>query len=455
MLAYDFDGTQANLVTFSTPNTFNNVKTGELQFISNETTWLHDWVKWVAGFYYYKSDGGYDPLDIRVAGTPGLNPSGLLFGLIPPVNTQQILNGILPSSITPLTGPGVDVLVDGVLETHSYSAFTQETVSITDRLDLILGGRWQKENRYLIQQHNDLENPLNQFDGSPVTSGETLLFSFSQPKQYEYNFSPKISLSYKFGDDSLVYATWSKGFKSGSYNIAFVYTAPQYVKPERARSFEIGSKFNLLDRNLHVNAALFTETITNKQEQYVSLQNGGAVSVQNAASARSRGVEADLQWIALPVLDPDLLVSASATYLDASYLSFPGAAGFDPTTGLFSTAFDFTGHQISETAKWTANTGLGQTFHGRWGTTEARVDGYYRSGIYFTAQNASFAQQAAYFTLGAGIGQFYEPWKVRLSLFGANLTGTRYQIGAIPLDFGVLSTLAPPRTFGVSVKWEY
>src|SRR5262249_20216578 len=158
-------------------------------------------------------------------------------------------------------------------------------------LDLILGGRWQKENRYLIQQHNGLENPLNQFDGSAIAAGEVPLFFFSQPKQYEYNFSPKISLSYKLGEDSLVYSTWSKGFKSVSYNIALVYTAPQYVKPERARSFEVGAKINLLDHNLHVNAAVFTETITNKQEQYVSLQNGGAVSVQNAASARNRGIE--------------------------------------------------------------------------------------------------------------------------------------------------------------------
>src|SRR3546814_1592641 len=87
----------------------------------------------------------------------------------------------------------------------------------------------------------------------------------------------------------MIYASWSKGFKSATYNIVNIYEAPDYVKPEEVTQYELGFKSKWLGGDLRFNAAVFQITINDLQSGFVSLLAGGSVTLENAGQARIRG----------------------------------------------------------------------------------------------------------------------------------------------------------------------
>ena len=67
-------------------------------------------------------------------------------------------------------------------------------------------------------------------------------------------FTPRIALDYQVTPDVLLYASWSKGFKAGTYNLG---TLDNGVNPENISAFEAGVKSSFLDRRLRLNLAGF------------------------------------------------------------------------------------------------------------------------------------------------------------------------------------------------------
>src|SRR3546814_16367357 len=99
----------------------------------------------------------------------------------------------------------------------------------------------------------------------------------------------------------MIYASWSKGFKSATYNIVNIYEAPDYVKPEEVTQYELGFKSKWLGGDLRFNAAVFQITINDLQSGFVSLLAGGAVTLENAGQARIRGAELDTTYVQFPM----------------------------------------------------------------------------------------------------------------------------------------------------------
>ncbi|HKY92149.1 MAG TPA: TonB-dependent receptor [Nevskiaceae bacterium] len=440
---YDFDASQMPIASFASPNQYTDQQTGELQFLSNENTWGAEWFRWVAGLYYLESVAGYDPVRLRVAGSvfdlAQFDPllTGL-YSLIPPGLADAI--GFLP-------GPnGVELEIHGLLGTKSKSAFFQGTATLTDWLDLTVGGRYQKEERRLVKADDRVES----LDGGNFT-----ILQFPLEHSSVSNFSPKASLDFHLAEDLLVYASWTRGFKSATYNIVNIYTPPDYVKPETVTAIELGTKSKWLDGTLRFNGAVFQSKIKNFQSTFVSLLAGGAVTFENAGSARIRGVDFDAAWVPFPSFDPGLLVTAGGAYLDAKYTSFKTGSGFDETTGLYFASRDFSGNRIVRTPKWSGNLALSQALDVPGGTLELAADVYYNSGFYFTAQNTPIAEENGYSLLNARVTYAIVPWNLRLTVFGNNIGDTRYDYAVFHNDFGVETTLAAPDTYGVRLNWDF
>jgi iron complex outermembrane receptor protein len=122
------------------------------------------------------------------------------------------------------------------------------------------------------------------------------------------------TLSYKFDPDRMVYFTFSTGFRPGGVNRVYDSAIHQIYPPYRSdelKNYELGWKTQWFDETLRFNGALFWEEWNNFQFSY--LGPNSVTVVQNAASARSRGVEGNLEWAATS----KLLVTGSATFLDA------------------------------------------------------------------------------------------------------------------------------------------
>src|SRR3546814_17135411 len=84
--------------------------------------------------------------------------------------------------------------------------------------------------------------------------------TISLPGQKRFNsFTPRVALDYQVTPDMLLYASWSKGFKSGTYNLG---TLGNPVNPEQVSAFEGGIKSTLFDRRLRLNVPGFSYAYT-------------------------------------------------------------------------------------------------------------------------------------------------------------------------------------------------
>ena len=132
--------------------------------------------------------------------------------------------------------------------------------------------------------------------------------------------STRRSLSYKFADDRLVYATYSEGFRPGGINRRG--TVPPY-KPDQLNNYEIGWKTSWLDDRLRINGAVFHQEW--QDFQYSILGPNGLTEVGNAGDADIDGIEVDLNW----AVTSQLGVSAGVAFLD-SELTEPYCAQLGP-----------------------------------------------------------------------------------------------------------------------------
>lgn len=446
---YDFDNSAKDLVSFFSHNAYSKVTTAEFQIASNGGSWMADSLRWIGGLYYLHSLGGYDPITLEVAGSGTPVLSGL--GLLTPEQAAQVLErlpllGNIPG-VTLAPGVGVRVNIHGVLRTNSYSAFLQGDYDVADWLNVTVGGRGQIEDRFLTRQ--DVTLPTQNGD-------EMLLLDYDKPKVTQRNFTPKLSFNFKPADQKLIYLSWSKGYKSGTYNGINIYTPPNYVQPEIVNAYELGVKSEFFGRNLRFNAAVFQNDVKNMQVTFVSLVNGGAITFENAGSARIRGAEFDSLLIPFPNADSGLVVTGGVSFLDSIFTDYRNASGFNENTGFFfNKSGDFTGNRIPRSPKWSGNVAVNQTLPLGNGSLELAADVYYNGGFFYTAQNTDVARQDAYYLLNAHAGYLYDPWKLRVTLFGQNLNNRVYSYAEFTADFGTNVTLAPPRTYGVRLNWDF
>ncbi|MDB5968394.1 MAG: hypothetical protein JWQ90_844 [Hydrocarboniphaga sp.] len=447
--AIDYDATKAPLVSFDADQ-LARVNTQELQIISNATTPGADWFKWIGGLYHIDSYAGFDPVLFSVG-----RDVPVFDDIITTLNDQLGLLG--NTNLLDGLGTRVDIQAQGFLRTKSLAGYAQGTVQLPYDFALTLGGRYQTESREL----QDSKDQLQVSDGVFVP-----LFNFANQKADTSNFSPKVTLDFRPADDVLTYASYQKGFKSGTYNILNIYTPTQYIEPETVTAYELGVKSQLFDHRLQFNAAVFDTEIDNMQVQFISLLSGGAVRFESAKHARIRGAEFDLLWQIAPELLPGLIATANGAYLDAKYTDYPNASGFtDQGIPFGGSGFvlgggvlpgqDFAGNRIVRSPKFSGTGGLSYTFDVGPGTVETGADVYYNSGYFYTAQNLSRAEEPSYATLDARISYLYTPWRLRITAFGKNLTNTLHAINKLPTDIGTWTTYAPPVTYGVRVNWDF
>ncbi|WOJ92198.1 TonB-dependent receptor [Congregibacter variabilis] len=187
-----------------------------------------------------------------------------------------------------------------------YAVFGQLNYALSDRLTLTVGGRYSEETIFA---------DISGFGGG-VSQEQTSEETFT-------DFSPMASIRYDLSDDSSVYATVAKGFKSGGAQVTNDPAVNSY-DPEELWNYEIGYKAEYLDRTLRVNAAAFYMDWTDQQtsQQFSGVDENGDFfifgAVGNADSAESYGVE--LSVTSAPVAG--LVMNLNVGWLQAEYEDF-------------------------------------------------------------------------------------------------------------------------------------
>ncbi|USA44410.1 TonB-dependent receptor [Spongiibacter taiwanensis] len=459
---FDFDGSALPLATFYLPNLYSDNQSAEIQFVSNDESWGSDWLTWTAGAYYFESLQGYDPAFFQLS-VANLDAQLAL--------ANSMLGGAIdiPSEITDVlqavglqadndSGAG-DIYFSGLLKTESLAFYAQATAAINDWLSVTLGARYTDEERTLDKSTSGIGNaqgdyivPIN--DYSP--SGEPKLSTTTR------SLDPKVALEFRpnwdvLGDAPMIYTSYQTATKAAIINVINILPGrpPQVVDEEKMNAFEVGLKTTFFDGMTTLNAAIFHYTIDSPQQQFISFLAGGAVQFENSGEQQQRGFEFDITTPIFPSLVDNLVLSAGALFLDAEYTDYKNASGFSAETGLFEGGNDYSGNQIVKSPDVTGTVSLLKTIEMRGGPLELGVDYYYTSEYSFAPQGTDNVIQEGYGLLGARVSYLYEPWNLRTTLYGKNLTGEDYNIGLFQTDFGTMGARAPQEYYGVRVNWDY
>lgn len=270
-------------------------------------------------------------------------------------------------------------------------------------------------------------------------------------------WTPRLGLRYAVGARANLYATYSKGFKSGSFDASS--PAGPGVVPETVDAYEVG--FKTSSHIFSLNAAAFYYDYKDTQVQATISGAGGSIVTQlfNVPRSRIYGAEAD----ATVRIGDNFDVRAALAYTHARYRSFPFAPGYtaDPTNpatlgGLLfaNVSVNASGKTMVRAPEFTASSTFSyHTSLGGDNTLEATLSPYYSSRVYFTFDNT--LSQKPYVTLDAAVKLTLEK-NITFSVFGRNLTDSIYAIGKSQNALSLLTAgYAMPRTYGVSFGYAF
>lgn len=260
--------------------------------------------------------------------------------------------------------------------------------------------------------------------------------------------------SYAPTADSLLYASYSRGAKSGGLNLTVLPPGVDArVEAEKVDTFEIGLKSQWLNRSLTVNLAAFQSDVRNYQTVVFDSPPGSLITYQYVGTipkVRSRGIEADLSWQASQWFG----LSASATYLDPKYLDYTNAVQA-PENADQGPSQDLTGHRLAGSSKFSYTLGadVSQPLGGGGWIGYAHADFAYRSSFFTTISNSRYSLVNSYGLLNTRVGVRSEDRRWDLSVWARNLTDSKYfQTHFVGNDGSANGIIGEPRTYGLTLR---
>ncbi|HZG10106.1 MAG TPA: TonB-dependent receptor [Allosphingosinicella sp.] len=369
-------------------------------------------------------------------------------------NANNIFDVVLATT-NPAALPGLTASTFGDVDTKTWAAFADFTFDLTDQLSFSAGGRYTHDKRSsVVIRRNLLRGASPELGGTPVNgilsatnpTGRqlgALTSDFAGEKTFK-EFTPRASVTFKPNADNTLYASYSKGFKGGSFDPRGVSTqAPDLngngtreaneifdyflFDPETVDSYEVGYKASLLDRRLRFAIAGF-------YADYKDVQVPGSVGAvingvptfvgvtTNAGKASFKGLETE--FVATLVRDipsgTRLNLSGTLGYLDAQYDEFiTNVVGRGPVD-----VADF--RRIQNTPKWTSSGTLDLATPLGGGQFNASTTVSYRSKTFQFETPSPFLDQPGYALWDLSFVWTSPDKHFTIGLHGKNLNNKRY-----------------------------
>ena len=208
----------------------------------------------------------------------------------------------------------------------SVGAFHESTLSLTDRLDVTIGLRYEYSKVKI--DYNTAGLVALHYSIPPIDQTNRLTAVIANGSKRSFNqLLPKVGFTYRLDNSgSNIYATVSKGYRAGGYNIQMFseiyqsefmnkgkslstgdvtisYTDEDYAavdetisyKPEESWNYEAGAHLNLLDGKLHADVAVYYMKIRNQQLSVMSPDNNFGRIMVNAGKSHTMGFEIALR----------------------------------------------------------------------------------------------------------------------------------------------------------------
>ena len=336
-----------------------------------------------------------------------------------------------------LEGTGV---FDAETDTDTYAFFANGTYNITDDLSLQAGIRWSKDNK-------DHVLTVSGNNSTPYTDRGVIVPGWTAPGEESWDaFTPSFSLNYQVTEDHFLYATVSRGFKSGGFNDIETESlaAETSFAPEFAWNYEIGAKTEWFNRRLRFNASAFYLDYTDLQVTVVLQPDPNLPPffiTGNAGKAEVKGIETE--WTLVPFDGATLY--GSYTFTDSELKDV-----------LIGTV-DASGNRLSRAPKHKVFLGGDYTFPVTdFANATLRVDYTYTGKTFNTLLNSPRELIPSKEFVDASLTFVTNDGRWELEFWGKNLFDelALNTITEVPVMEGY-GTFEPPRTYGATVRYKF
>ena len=388
----------------------------EFQILSNEASTL----KWILGAYYLHTKTGFDPARV----------GGFAFGP---------------------TGPDFDTIDTQTL--NSIAGFGEATYEVLPSTNVTLGARYTKD-----YYHLDVQGRYT--STGALQPGST----FSSRSRF-----PKVTyraiLDHHFSPDVMAYASYSRGFKSGGYNLSTPGTAASpapAIRPEILDSYEIGLKTKFLNGAVTLNGSAY---YYDYKDLAVNILVPTGSVVVNAGAARIKGV--DLDFIIAPARG--FRITGGVGVIDGEYTKFMNGPVFIPnpatctpapaqlpgarTGGNTQCAADLKGFTTARSPKFTMSLSPSYSFDTSVGAFTLAATYYHNSGFFWDSSNR--ITQPTYDVVNTSLSWDSSGKGLGVRLWARNLFDDRYLTYAASSAVRDQAAYAPPRTYGATLIVRY
>ncbi|MCG8443959.1 MAG: TonB-dependent receptor, partial [Caulobacterales bacterium] len=401
---------------------------------------------WITGLYYFHEEalddnrvtvnpGSFEFLEALpgpiffLGGPPGTGPGDC--GVNPFVlcagGAGNPLNIPLDAQLDTLT----DITVDNV------ALYAHGTYDFTDRLAVTLGVRatYEEKEFFISQFRREVSRLLGTdvFAIAPQTETDNWT-----------NVSPKAGFEFKPSDDSLIYGTYSRGFRSGTFNgRATAQEVVVSVEPETVDAFELGYKGSFAGDSVRLTGAIFYNDYEDLQVQAVLADpvNLFRIELINAGAAEVYGAE--LELAARPTERIDL--TAAFGYANSEIVEIDQEIA--DATGIVE------GNALQRTPEWTAAVSGQYTHPANWGEAFARFDYSWQDDIFHTADNLGLEEAYGLLDLRAGVNLSNG---LEVALYGVNVTDEVYYNSIFINGSGAgVGYPARPAEYGASLRKRF
>lgn len=380
---------------------------------------------WVVGAYYFDRDD---------SGTQDLVLGVDAIGVEPPADGSFMLDTEFDQSTT------------------STALFGQTEWRFHPAWALLLGLRVTDEEKKIDYEQVDAFGGVV---GAP--SGPIPLFDFDKAnvgglaEKSETITTGKLGLNWTPTDDLLVFASYSRGYKSAGFNTGFVDPTDASGNFDLANipydheildSYELGLKATVGERRTRFNATVFSYDY---QDQQVLTFNGISSFVTNGDS-ELRGAE--LEIVTSPVDGLEVLLGAS--WLDTEVDGVRLSDGSEVLNGV----------ELILSPEYSLNGLIRYAWRvGESNYVTAQLDYSYQDAHYFDITNAPLSREDGYGVLNGSLTlDFGRDDRYSLSLWGKNITDEEYLVYTFDFTgfFGINQNFyGPPPMYGVSLRARY
>jgi iron complex outermembrane receptor protein len=336
----------------------------------------------------------------------------------------------IPSFIFHLPGATGNFEQFGVGRTDAEALYGNATYELTSRLKVGVGLRYSSEDKGNSGQQQAVVTPFTHFDGSRISSGLT----------------PAFTASYKLTDDTNLYGTVSRGFKSGEW----ISGTSQYALPEYVWDYEGGVKGQYLDHKLQLSFGAFYYDYTNLQVEILSGAANSAILI-NVPKTTLYGLEG-AGSLALPgQVDLHASVSALHTRMGNLLSSDPNLPG-SPTVNI-------AGNQLPNAPKFQVAAGASKRFDfGRYGSGVLTAEYNWQDRTFLDIFNVTQNNyRPAYSMVNMSYSHSFPGAHWSVLLYGRNLTNT-IVVNSDTVSSSYQQRLvnySDPRTYGVTLKYAF